>query len=382
MSDPLAVTSELHVPSLSLKEFRGFRSLELPDLGRVTLLAGKNGVGKTSVLDAFRFYASRGDVGVLIDLLNTREEFISALDEDGDVFLFPNFSSLFHHANDSSELLPIEIGSESSNHDLTVSLDESDTDADKDLHQFVFEDEKPKVLKVSVGQSHRTFRADPWFSMRSRRRPTSMRSLAYGQSSTTSGSWPSAIRNESLNPGLLRNADLAQLWDAVALTEGENLAIEALRLVVREGIERIALIGDNRGSNYGRRRAVAKLQSSATPVPLKRLGDGANRLLAMALALVNASGGILLIDEAENGIHYSVQTDLWRMVFSAAERANVQVIAATHSWDCVAGFATAASESDAEGTLFRLEQFHDEIEAVRYSEENLQIAARQRTEVR
>lgn len=60
----------------------------------------------------------------------------------------------------------------------------------------------------------------------------------------------------------------------------------------------------------------------------------------------------------------------------------MQVIAATHSWDAVVGFATAAVESPADGRLYRLDRFADELYAVPYSEEKLEVAARQRTEVR
>ena len=44
----------LHVPSLRIEGFRGIDSLTINRLGRVTLLAGRNGTGKTTVLDAVR----------------------------------------------------------------------------------------------------------------------------------------------------------------------------------------------------------------------------------------------------------------------------------------------------------------------------------------
>ncbi|MCE2451104.1 MAG: AAA family ATPase [Candidatus Latescibacteria bacterium] len=55
----------LHLPSLSIKGFRGIKELSIERLGRVTLLAGKNSVGKTTVLDAIRVYAARGHYEVL-----------------------------------------------------------------------------------------------------------------------------------------------------------------------------------------------------------------------------------------------------------------------------------------------------------------------------
>ncbi len=116
---------------------------------------------------------------------------------------------------------------------------------------------------------------------------------------------------------------------------------------------------------------------------MKSLGDGALRLFGVALALANSRNGFLLIDEAENGIHHSLQRDFWRMVMQTAHHNNVQVFATTHSWDCVRGFAQAAVDNEnVEGVLVRLEKEDDGLRAVRYSERRLKIAAEQRIEVR
>ena len=118
-------------------------------------------------------------------------------------------------------------------------------------------------------------------------------------------------------------------------------------------------------------------------MPLRSLGDGAVRLFGVALALANSQGGFLLIDEAENGIHYSIQRDFWRMVLLTAQENNVQVFATTHSWDCVAGFAQAAVEAEGvEGALVRLDSDGENIRAVEYSERQLHVAAEQGIEVR
>ena len=72
----------LHLPSLVIKNFRGIDELTIPRLGRVTLLAGKNGVGKTTVLDAVRVWAARGRGNVLYDLLIRHDETVNSLGGD------------------------------------------------------------------------------------------------------------------------------------------------------------------------------------------------------------------------------------------------------------------------------------------------------------
>ncbi len=107
-----------------------------------------------------------------------------------------------------------------------------------------------------------------------------------------------------------------------------------------------------------------------------------NRLFGIALALVHAKDGLLLVDEIENGIHYSVQPDLWRLVFEMATRLNVQVFATTHSYDCIKAFEEAARESEEEGVLVRLARKGDRTLVGEFDERELEIAVEGEIEVR
>ncbi len=100
------------------------------------------------------------------------------------------------------------------------------------------------------------------------------------------------------------------------------------------------------------------------------------------MALVNAKDGFL-IDEIENGIHYSVLPDVWRLIFETAERLNVQVFATSHSWDCIEAFQKAAQENtETEGVLVRLDRDGEWIRAVDLGERELGIAVNGHIEVR
>ena len=73
------------------------------------------------------------------------------------------------------------------------------------------------------------------------------------------------------------------------------------------------------------------------------------------MKLVSAKGGFLLIDEFENGLHYSTQEKIWALLFEMAEKLDIQVFATTHSWDCIESFNKVALEhKDVGGVLFRM----------------------------
>ena len=375
--------SSLHLPDLSISNFRGIDSLSIGRLGRVTLLGGRNGVGKTTVLEAVRTYAARGSPSTLHTLLDKREEFVAVPAEDHDPVVAPDYATLFHGRTAERER-PITIGPNAGTDDLRieVSAPADWSPEQKELFADLSTEADMRAVKVVYRDKARLL---PWLPVVSdprvvwsRRRYA--RSLQRGLFDEEQ--WP-VIDCESLGPGLPGNNMLARFWDSVTLTAEEDLALQALRLT-GDGIERVAVVGDEdtRYRAIGR-RVVVKLQDHARPVPLKSLGDGVTRLFAAALALANSRDGFLVIDEAENGIHYAVQQDFWRMILRAAQQYNAQVLATTHSKDCVTGFARAAIElNEAVGVYVRLARDGDQVRAIEYTEEELGTAADQGIEVR
>ena len=371
MSTTGPIDTDLHLPDMRIKGFRGIEDLTISRLGRVTLLAGKNGTGKTTVLEAVTVYAAQGRYTPLANLLRDREEAVrvSEIDSEQEV-LTPRLEALFHGRmivpDSLSSIGPVggdrvEIRAKFVPVQLGLTPGESQLDG--------------TVLQVQV-----SFQG---FEQEFPALPGGRRGLS--ASLLEQSNLPSVISCESLGPGLPGSLQLARFWDEVALTDEESRAVNALNLIYSGRVERVAMIGDDTGhskSTVGR-RPVVKLRDNLRPVPLKSLGDGAVRLFGVALALANSKDGFLLIDEAENGIHHSIQRDFWTMILKAAHQNNVQVLATTHSWDCVAGFAMAATEiEEVDGALVRLDGYDDRIKAVEYTEDDLRVAAKHGIEVR
>jgi len=176
-----------------------------------------------------------------------------------------------------------------------------------------------------------------------------------------------------------QTASLGSLWDKIALSDREKDVVDALRIIDSE-ISAVSMVGGERSRQM--RTAIVRSARFPRPVPLRSFGDGLNRLFGIILSLVNAKDGILLIDEFENGMHYSVQLDAWRAVFRLAERLNIQVFATSHSRDAIEAFQKAAAETPEEGVLVRLSRKGDEIIPTLLRENELAIATRDQIEVR
>ena len=377
----------LHLPSLSIKGFRGIDDLSVPRLGRVTLLAGKNGIGKTTILEACQVYAARGRYPVLLELAKRHEEYFTISDEDGDSRSIPNIGSLFHGRDPSINAL-IEIGPEngSTGDHLRIEITHP-SKRQADILGTMGIDNFPEgdfwMLKTAFQDREYVtpwqFASDAWGSDRARGSALYRWRHVTGQAEA-----PPAIECVSLGPSLMSNDTAATFWDNVTMESGELHVVEALQLVLGNAVESVVMVGDTgRQTRLPGRRAAVKLRGHDRRVPLKSLGDGATRFFGITLALANGRNGFLFIDEAENGIHYSVQRDFWQMVLKTAQENNVQVIATTHGWDCIKGFAQAATEiGDTEGVLVRLEKENERIRAIEYSESELETAAEQGIEVR
>ena len=108
------------------------------------------------------------------------------------------------------------------------------------------------------------------------------------------------------------------------------------------------------------------------PVPMGFLGDGIGRLFSMALAFHNASDGAILIDEIENGLHYSKLKAIWERVHWLSREFDVQVFATTHSYECIraAQAAFKMNEVSDEFAYIRLQrnQRTQRIECVPYDD--------------
>jgi AAA15 family ATPase/GTPase len=113
-------------------------------------------------------------------------------------------------------------------------------------------------------------------------------------------------------------------------------------------------------------------------------GDGLRHYISIICALYACENGYLLIDEIDNGIHYSQLDNLWELILKLSKKTNCQLFAITHSKEMLESFARVAKKLNEQDisytTLVKNKQ--QEIKAITQDYEMLLYSMTQEHEVR
>lgn len=385
--------------SLQISNFKTFRDLRIETLGLVNLITGKNSVGKTSMLEALWLLCRNGSPESIGYILVARDEYYLPVSKTiGEsrqnnsnprnwLSQLNTIKNIFHGREEISDAtLEIGIGSMSSNLpdrspkepriSLKIELFHAEVSENGDGTQNI------RYIEIPPIQHRQT---DMEFSPYVLIQINTAVQLRY-KLETINQEYPIYILKGLPNiPSLFVGAHglgtqaIGELWDQIQLTPLQDMVETALRIVYKN-TQRVSLRADYEGVG---RIPILKMNGTDEPVTLRSLGDGMSRLFGLVLSLVNSKDGILLIDEIENGFHFSIQNEIWQLIFELANKLNVQVFATTHSWDCVEAFQKAANaEASHNGMLIRLQEKNGEIKATTFSKDELEIATRNEIELR
>lgn len=351
--------------SLYIKNFRNLKDLKIKSLERVNLIIGKNNTGKSTILEALALYSSEGSVETLIEQLENRGEF----DKDNSEKIEDNLKSFASFFTDRK-----------------ISFDDKDS-----VCIGVFDIEPLQLQIVRYRNEIQNIEGHGKITKKIILKKEEINHYDYeiGLNIKSNGSsnlismfnfskhfYLNLQENQKTNFQFINTKTIEKnqnslLWDKIILTEKEEFIINALR-IIEPKIDRLAFVEGYKNERF----PVVKLQGEKQVLPLKSMGDGINRILTIILALVNAEGGMLLIDEFENGLHHTVQEQLWKMIFLLAEALDIQVFATTHSEDCIRGFENVLNDYNigTNGKLIRLDRKGDKIVQVEFDKAELKVA--------
>ena len=339
------------IQHLHISGFKCFRDLQLPQLGQINLFVGKNNTGKSSVLEAVELFVSDSPELLLRACARRTTEsadfrYLRPYDSEEIARLVTLLVSQFHREQCEIKISQIEIRSDEPKG--TLKIDSRGLPIEIIDHELRLMN-REKGRRLRLGREAEMF-ADSFTVIRGSAefRRSLLEYLAFGKGireldkggEQSPGAHPQSARVAFLSARGFTQRDGKRLWDQVSIAGRDEAVLEWMRLIEPE-IKDLRYIGDE---NQREDRPHLRINGDMGFTPMASLGDGLTRIFHIALAMASVDGGVLLIDEFENGLHWSVQKELWRVIGEAAQKFSVQVFATTHSRDCMQALVSAQND--------------------------------------
>ena len=353
------------IKKLNLENFRGFSYIELPDLGKINIISGKNNSGKSSILEGVFLaldYKSPDSFAVLNNFRG-----LPVLTLTSSAILW---EPLFYNFVKSKDLI-IRLGFEDRELTLKYSWDEAFAIANNStsvLKQFVSSAQSKYSLKFQfmygdiLETGHFVVGSQGIF-----------RNVEHEQNSF----FQLPVVNYLHSSRGSNNNLVAELFGVAVRKDKKKQIIEILKIIDDSLSDIATVVSGDQSQVYA--------NVSGQWLPLRLAGDGFDRLLLIVALLIANPKSILLVDEIESGFHYSVYDKFWEAVMKVANEQNCQVIATTHSYECLDSAVNTAKNIEMQDDFcyFRLgKDKKGESVAYRYSADLLSSATDDNLEVR
>ncbi|MDM8526019.1 AAA family ATPase [Desulfococcaceae bacterium HSG8] len=363
------------IESIEIRNFRCFEHTRLSGFKRINLIGGKNNSGKTALLEALYLNSSPAGNSVmfLIRLRGEYLKFIKALPERA-------WNNFFFNQNKNEAAILVSENEDKISDRLELSCD----DAAKPFSRIIEEEEQndEDMAESRDLVLNREYKRSELYLNRmvgdKRYPPSSM--IAYAKGIAIKEAKLPDIREVKFVPASSRlsRATLAQEFDKADLNGNADKVLEAIR-IIDPSVVQIKTLNIGEPAVYLRRENQGFL-------PLTLFGEAMSKITDFVLRLVNTRKSILLIDEIENGIHYSNQHSLWQMLFRLSLEFDIQVFSTTHSLEMIQTFSDVGLESGIEdaGVYFELARNvrTGQITGIRHELETLDYAVKRKMGVR
>jgi len=317
------------IEAISIYGFRGFLKAELEGLKRFNVVVGPNASGKTALLEAlflaagvtpeiaFRFGSWRG-MGDNIQIGSDKPSF-EALWRD--LFFGQEIRPITIQIRDSSRgVRLLRIGYRAQ--EITLPLGEHSIRSGLvEPLRFEWEAEgKTQFVDVQIVEG---------------------KGLVLG-----------AI--QSVLPGVFINSSQRPLPQETAARYSE-LSQANREQGMLEAVQRVYpfITGLSVEITSGQPMLYAAVNGLGSKLPLPMISAGVNRYTSILLAIRAMAGGVVLIDELENGFYYSAMETLLASILEEATRNDTQLFMAIHSMECIRALLPSIEKAPADFQLLR-----------------------------
>ena len=346
--------------SLDIKNFRGIRSAEIDGFERVNLFFGKNNCGKSTVLEAL--FLISGQSNPLLPLsVNSMRNYMRFSESDLNIEFFglnPENKINISVNGDENRWLEISRIKSQSNVVELGSLGNGESDNAAKTYGI--------KLNYSVGERENRY--------------SSELIIKEGDAENGKVKIDKRYKENLFSRYLTANAPQASIDEQFAQIVANKKEQKVLSILqeIEPRIKDIQLVGTELLVDIG----------ESQRLPINMMGDGLRKLLFIIVSIYQCRNGLLLVDEIDNGLHFTAMEVLWKAVLKASADNNVQLFATTHNIDSLKGLAKVLkqpeySEYCSDVCEFKLIKKDDaSVVAVKYDYDSFEYAVNQELEIR
>ena len=357
------------ISKLNIEGFKGINELEIPKLSRVTLLGGRNNVGKSSILEALFMFHDRLNPHMILRQFAGRGVGTITIDPES------MWTPIFHNY-DSQKAITISAIVDGEEEEMVIKFNRNYVPAPIPENLV-----RPGIKPMQIRTDQKR---EPQYSLDIVYNDASMKDQRTHLLMGING--PSLqIDNAEMKKRLaillgarmlVNPEEDAQRFGQLDIINKQEEIVEFLQIIEPKlkslssvAIGNISLIHGDIGLSK--------------KIPVAYMGDGVSRSLSIILAIATSRNGIVMIDECENGIYHSIMPKIWEAITKAAREYNCQVIGTTHSYECLEAASNGISgDLRNDFSYIRIDKTDDKTTAKCFDYEMLRVAIETNMEVR
>lgn len=305
----------MQLTGIEIKNFRGFDSLRVDDFGQLNLIVGQNNVGKTALLEALTLCVASIEPEVILTLNKVREISDSGID---------SFRSFFYNLVFVNSPVIKSTWHSKSNKEYSRSVQLIAKESDSYQLEEVNQTNRQSNLLTATPADSRVNQIDIVTKMEDSQEII----ITIRFSGNGKGGRVDIIGKRDLSEAVIflpSTTTQEPILQRVGYLKENRLEEPLVTLLskIDSRIRGIEVIGN---------RLLLDVEDAAKLMPLGLLGDGVKKAMSIMASVIDTdSETVILVDEIENGLHYSVHQELWKALILVVEETRSQLFVTTHN---------------------------------------------------
>ncbi len=294
--------------NFEINEYKCFKDFKIDNLSQINIVSGKNNVGKTAFL-----------------------ELVSIIENSQDLRLFKsNITSIF----EARDLDIDDINRYFENINLMIKTFDNRVFIE---HKIIDDLTDKEFLKI---ERYKNIIID-FLVMYKNNKLIEIIPLTREGSVIPRRIYRERIETTFINSSKPNNSELTHLYSKVQDLglESKEKFLEYLKLIDNNIIHIEPQIRENRKSFLR-----ISLDNQEQSLISSELGEGTNRFIEILCILLTNVNGTVLIDEIENGIHYTKLYDIWKAIIEIVQKENIQLFITTHDRESIEALNRASED--------------------------------------